>query len=145
MRHQIYGRHLGRNTKKRKQLFRNLVVSVIRKGRIVTTISKAKAVQPLIDRLVTYAKDKSLGIQRLALADLGNNQAVWFLLVNKVAQVFKDTPGGYTRIIKIGQRHGDNAMEVILEWSKKVEEKTDTKKIPEKPKRQIKTKKGKTS
>ncbi len=119
MRHRIYGRHLSRNTKERQQLFRNLMVSVVKNGRVVTTIAKAKAVQPKLERLITYAKNKNLGIRRLALAELGNQEEAWLSLISKIGPLFKDTPGGYTRIIKLGHRHGDNATSVILEWSKK--------------------------
>lgn len=144
MAHNIFGRHLGCNTKTRKQLFRSLAVNVIEKGKVVTTISKAKAVQPFLERLVTKAKVKKLGIQRLALSELGNNQKAWFVLVNKIAPVFKDTLGGYTKIIKIGTRGGDNAMSVILTWSKEmVKEEVKEKVAVEKPAAVIKEPKAK--
>lgn len=130
MAHNIFGRHLGRNTKTRYQLFRSLAVNVIEKGKVVTTISKAKAVQPFLERLVTKAKVNKIGIQRLALAELGNNQKAWYVLVNKIAAVFKDTLGGYTKIIKIGTRPGDNATKALLTWSKEID-KEEVKEVKE--------------
>lgn len=139
MAHRIFGRHLGRNTKERKQLFRSLAVSIIEKGRITTTLAKAKAVRSLVERLVTLAKASKLGIKRLALAELGNNQASWQILVNKIAKTFSDTPGGYTRIIKLGVRSGDGAPKAILEWSKEIVT-TENKTLVPKPARKLKRK-----
>ncbi|MCL5676033.1 MAG: 50S ribosomal protein L17 [Patescibacteria group bacterium] len=121
MRHRISGRHLGRNKKTRKQLLCNLARSVIVGGRIETTLAKAKAVQPLAERLVTYAKSKNLGIKRLALKRLNNDRKTWEILVNNVAPVFSNVNGGYTRIVKLINRKGDNSPMAILEWSKKME------------------------
>lgn len=112
---------MGRNKKTRKQLLCNLARSVIVGGRIETTLAKAKAVQPLAERLVTYAKSKNLGIKRLALKRLNNDRKTWEILVNNVAPVFSNVNGGYTRIVKLINRKGDNSPMAILEWSKKME------------------------
>lgn len=115
MAHQIYGRHFGRTRNQRRALFRNLVGELVAHGRIKTTLAKAKAIKPLIDKLVTKAKRNSLAAQRDILATLSKESALE--LITTVAPRFANRTSGFSRIIRLGQRSGDDAEIVFLEWS----------------------------
>lgn len=114
MRHKVKGRKLGRDTKYRKALFKNLITALILKEQIKTTESKARAVRGLVDKLVTRGKAGTLHARRLIAAFLSNKRAV-NKLVDELAPQFKTRPGGFTRMIRLGRRQGDNAMVVRLE------------------------------
>ncbi len=118
MKHHVTGRKLSRSRSNRKALFRNLVSALILHGEIKTTESKAKAVQRLFDRLVTNGKSGTLHARRIVAAFLNNKQAV-NKLVDEISPRFKDRPGGFTRIIRLGKRKGDDAMVVKLELVEK--------------------------
>ena len=101
MRHFKRGRKLGRTNTHRKAMFRNMVTSLLRHERIVTTIAKAKELRGLADRMITYAKKGSLHHRRLA-ARFINDKDVLNTLFTTFAERYADRPGGYTRIMKLG-------------------------------------------
>lgn len=146
MRHRVAGKKLSRSRSHRKALFKNLLSALILHGEIKTTESKAKAVRRLLDRLVTKGKSGTLHARRLVAAFLNNKKAV-NKLVDEIAPRFKDRPGGFTRIIRLKRRRGDDAMMVKLELvdkpePKKEEDKKKTKK-PQSKTSSSPTKKGK--
>ena len=114
MRHRKKGRQLGRQTKHRGALFRNLVTSLLDKERIETTGAKAKEVRGFTDRMITLGKEGTLPARRRALGFL-RSKAVVSKLFSDVATRFKDRSGGYTRIIKTRRRIGDAAEMVAIE------------------------------
>jgi large subunit ribosomal protein L17 len=114
VRHRKKGRQLGRQTKHRRALFRNLVTSLLDKERIETTGAKAKEVRGFTDRMITLGKEGTLPARRRALGFLCS-KAVVSKLFNDVATRFKDRYGGYTRIIKTRRRIGDAAEMVAIE------------------------------
>lgn len=114
MRHRNAGFKLGRNTSHRRALLRNLTTSVILDERVKTTVTKAKAVRPWVERMVTLAKQDTLHARRQAAAYLLQAEAVKKLF-STVGPRFGDRQGGYTRIIKTGWRQGDGAETAVLE------------------------------
>lgn len=114
MRHRKKGRQLGRQTKHRGALFRNLVTSLLDQERIETTGAKAKEIRGFTDRMITLGKEGTLPARRRALSFL-RSKAVVSKLFSDVATRFKDRPGGYTRIIKTRRRVGDAAEMVAIE------------------------------
>lgn len=114
MRHRKAGKKLGRVTAHRWALFRNLLVALFRHERITTTETKAKAVRGLAEQMITLAKRESLHARRQVLA-LVPDPTVVKKLFDRVAARYAERHGGYTRIIKVGRRPGDNAPLVLLE------------------------------
>jgi len=120
MRHAVAGRKLGRSKDHRKALFRNLIKALFLHERIRTTEAKAKAVRGQAEKLITLAKrglaneDYTLHARRQAIAYL-NSPEIVRKLFDELAPRYEDRDGGYTRIIKLGPRKGDNAPMVILE------------------------------
>jgi len=114
VRHRKKGRQLGRQTKHRGALFRNLVTSLLEQERIETTGAKAKEIRGFTDRMITLGKEGTLPARRRALSFL-RSKAVVSKLFDDVAGRFKDRPGGYTRIIKTRRRVGDAAEMVAIE------------------------------
>jgi large subunit ribosomal protein L17 len=114
MRHQRSGKKLGRDSAHRKALYANLTASLIEHGRIRTTETKAKAVRPIAEKMITLGRDGSIHARRQALAYL-RTQEVVHQLFSEVAPRFKDRPGGYTRVVKLGPRQGDAAPMAYLE------------------------------
>lgn len=112
MKKKIFGRKLKRTTKERKALFRSLVSSLILKGQIKTTEAKAKSVKGEVDKIINLAKKGTLAARRELLTIL-DPQAVGKLL-NGAAAGFSKRSSGFTQIIKIGPRKGDNAPMVFL-------------------------------
>ncbi len=115
MRHQNKTVKLGLTAAHRKSLLANQVCSLIEHQRIKTTLAKAKAVRPLAEKMVTLGKDGSLHARRTALAVLKQKGAVKKLF-DDIAPRSSTRPGGYTRIIKLGQRKSDSAKVAFLEW-----------------------------
>lgn len=115
MRHRKMGRQLGRNTKHRKALFRNLVTSLLEHERIETTEAKAKAVRGLAEKMITLGKEGTLHARRRALSFIRKKDLV-SKLFDDVAGRFRSHPGGYTRIIPTRRRVGDAAELVALEF-----------------------------
>lgn len=120
MRHREKGRQLGRNTKHRRALFRNLVTSLLEYERIETTEAKAKEVRGFTERMITLGKEGHLAARRRALGFL-RSKAVVAKLFSDVAGRFRDRKGGYTRIIKTRRRIGDAAEMVAIELVVKAE------------------------
>ncbi|MBI2963473.1 MAG: 50S ribosomal protein L17 [Deltaproteobacteria bacterium] len=116
MRHQVSGRKLNRSGAHRQALLRNLATALIRHERIRTTDAKAKELRGVADRLVTLGKQATLHARRRAFDRLRDREAVTKLF-EEIAPRFKDRPGGYTRITKIGIRHGDAAPISMIEWT----------------------------
>jgi large subunit ribosomal protein L17 len=119
MRHRVAGRKLGRSSGHRRALFRNLITELFRHRRITTTEAKAKAVRGEAEKLITVAKnslDKESDAheRRQVLKTITDSEVVSELFEN-IAPEYKDRPGGYTRIIKLGPRQGDAAPMAILE------------------------------
>jgi large subunit ribosomal protein L17 len=139
MRHLKAGRKLGRNATHRLALYRNLALALFRHERIITTVEKAKAVRPFVEKLITLAKQGTLHARRLALARLGppsnaevnpegdkadDRQKVLAKLFTVIGPRFKDRPGGYTRIVKRAERRlGDGGKTAFLELLKEGETK----------------------
>jgi large subunit ribosomal protein L17 len=115
MRHQKKTRKLGRTSQHRDAMLANIVASLIKHKRVKTTLAKAKAARPLAEKLVTLGKGGTLHDRRLAVAKIGQRDAV-SKLFKEVAPGFKDRKGGYTRIIKLGPRQSDSAPVAFLEW-----------------------------
>ena len=114
MRHKVAGYKLKRNVGSRKALFKGLVTSVIENERIVTTVAKAKAVRPLVERMITLAKRDSLHTRRQAAAFLETPAAVKKLF-DKLGTRFGQRQGGYVRVVRLGNRKGDGAEQAMLE------------------------------
>ena len=114
MRHLKSGRKLSRNSSHRWALMRNLITSLLREEKIRTTDSKAKELRRWADRVITLGKQGSLHARRQALG-IVQDKAVVRKLFDTIAPRFKDRPGGYTRIIKLGLRHGDAAPISLIE------------------------------
>ncbi len=115
MRHQKKTVKLGVTAAHRKSLLANQVCSLIEHQRIKTTLAKAKAVRPLAEKMVTLGKTGTLHARRTALAVLRQKDAVKKLF-DDIAPRSSDRKGGYTRIIKLGQRKSDSAPVAFLEW-----------------------------
>ena len=114
MRHNVSGAKLKRDVSARRALFRGLVTSVIEHERVVTTISKAKAVKPLVDQMITLAKRDTLHSRRQAAAFLETPNAVKKLF-DKLGTRFGQRNGGYTRVVRLGWRKGDGAEQAMIE------------------------------
>ncbi len=114
MRHRKGGFKLGRNTSHRRALLRNLVTSIILNDRVQTTITKCKASRPLVEKMVTLGKNGSVHARRQALAYMMTPESV-DRLFKTVAPRYADRNGGYTRIVRIGQRQGDAAEVAFIE------------------------------
>jgi large subunit ribosomal protein L17 len=114
MRHHKAGKKLGRDSSHRKSLYANLAGALIEHGRIKTTVTKAKAVKPLAEQLITLGRRGDLAARRQAAATL-HSQDVVKKLFDEVGPRFAERPGGYSRIVKIGARQGDAAEMAYLE------------------------------
>lgn len=120
MRHRKSGRKLGRTSAHRKAMYRNLAVSLLQHETIRTTLPKAKELRRVVEPLITLAKhasetsDDALRLRRLAFSRLRDDAAVGKLFT-ELGPRFKDRPGGYLRILKIGHRAGDAAPMAIVQ------------------------------
>lgn len=114
MRHLKTGRKLNRSPSHRRALMRNLVTSLFRHERIQTTDPKAKELRGWADRVIGLGKEGSLHARRQALG-IVQDEAVVHKVFDTLAPRYKDRPGGYTRIVKIGWRHGDRAPISLIE------------------------------
>ena len=108
-------RKLGRDNKHRRSMLATMTKQLIQNEKIVTTETRAKEVRKCFDKMVTYGKNGSLVSRRLALAFLHNDEAAVSKVFNELAPRYKERNGGYTRIVKMSERKGDNALQVILE------------------------------
>ena len=125
MRHRVHRQSLGVTREHRAAMLANMSTSLITHGRIKTTITKAKALRPFIEKIVTKAKKAAaktekkdkLHLRRLAMADVRDEAAISLLFDEKVSE-FENRPGGYTRIYKLGPRKGDAAEMALIEFVK---------------------------
>ena len=108
-------RKLSRDSKKRRSILAGLTKTVILNGGVVTTEARAKEVRKFVDKLITYGKRGTLVSRRKALAFVHNDNEVVSKVFNELAPKYQDRNGGYTRIIKITERIGDDALQVRLE------------------------------
>lgn len=115
MRHNMAHRRLGRTTGHRQSLFRNMLSALIVRDRIETTLFKAKELRPLADRMITLAKGGTLANRRIAFSMLRDDVALKKLFTTLVDR-YRERKGGYTRILKLGHRHGDAAPMAIIEY-----------------------------
>jgi large subunit ribosomal protein L17 len=115
MRHGVGTRKLGRRSEHRLALFRNLLASLFKAGRIVTTVEKAKEVKPWAERIVTWGKKDGVHARRMVFRYIPDHGLVKRVF-DDIAPRFIDRSGGYTRILKLGSRRGDAAESAILEF-----------------------------
>ena len=108
------GRTFGRNSARRKALFKSLAISFIEHEGIKTTLPKAKELRTFVEPLITLAKEDSISNRRLAFSRIRNKSAVAKLITN-LGPTFQDRPRGYSRVIKIGYRKGDSAPLAFIE------------------------------
>ena len=114
MRHRKSGRTLGRKSSHRKAMYRNMAASLVQHETIKTTLPKAKELRRVIEPLITLAKQDGVSRRRLAFARLRDDAAVGKLF-NELGPRFKDRPGGYLRILKMGYRAGDAAPMALVQ------------------------------
>ncbi len=114
MRHKHGAYKLGRPVDARYMLLRNLVTSVIEQERVITTVPKAKAARPLVERMITLAKEDTLHSRRQAASFLNTPKSVKKLFDTLGAR-FGQRNGGYTRLVRLGPRKGDGAEQVMIE------------------------------
>jgi len=125
MNKKVFGRKLSRSRPSREALFVSLARAMVLNGKIVTTRAKAKAVQGNLEKFVTLAKRGDLSSRRRVLSKLDNSRDVVALLFQKVAPAFSGRTSGYTRLVSLPRRKGDNAKMMRIEWTEKVEMKED--------------------
>jgi large subunit ribosomal protein L17 len=114
MRHRKSGRKLGRNSSHRKAMYRNMAASLVQHETIKTTLPKAKELRRVVEPLITLAKEDGVSRRRLAFDRLRDDAAVGKLF-NELGPRFKDRPGGYLRILKMGFRPGDSAPMALVQ------------------------------
>lgn len=115
MRHALRGRKFNRTTNQRKALLSGLVKDLVKHEQIRTTLPKAKDLRPLVEKMITIGKKGGLGAQRDLISKLGDSSTAT-KLIKILGERYKDRNGGYTRIIKDGFRHGDNAPMAVIEF-----------------------------
>ncbi|MBB3173319.1 large subunit ribosomal protein L17 [Endobacter medicaginis] len=114
MRHGIAGRKLGVTSTHRLAMFRNMAVALIKHEQITTTLPKAKELRPVAEKLITLGKRGDLHARRQAYAQLRDDTIV-AKLFSTIAERYKGRPGGYTRVLRAGMRHGDAADMAVIE------------------------------
>ena len=140
MRHNYKGRKLGTDFSHTKAMKKSLVNALFLNDRIKTVESRAKEIRPNVDKIITWAKKGDLHSRRLAIAALGDKELVREIFEKVEQGMFADRQGGYTRIMKLGNRKGDNAPMVIMELvtepvKKKEEPRKPPSRLPRRPKR----------
>lgn len=114
MRHGNVNRKFGREKGQRSALLKSLARSLVIKGRMQTTLAKAKEIRPMVEKMVTRGKEGTLANRRMLISQLGDERATAKLI--KTAQTYKDRTGGYLRITKMGPRKGDAAEMALIEF-----------------------------
>ena len=114
MRHRKTGRYFGRNSSHRKAMFKNMMVSLLKHELITTTVAKAKELRGYVEPMITLAKVDSVHNRRIAFARLRDRDIVTKLF-NEIGPHFQQRPGGYTRVMKCGNRKGDCAPMAIVQ------------------------------
>lgn len=128
MRHRVFGRKLSRDINARKALLSNLATALLEKGKLTTTVTKAKFARPYIEKLITQAKRDRLFTKRKLASSL--SPVAFKKLVGEIAPGFSERQGGYLRIVKQITRRGDNAQMAkleLLEWDRMLVKKTEAK------------------
>ena len=115
MRHQVAGRKFGRNAAQRNAMLRQLAISMILHERITTTEAKAKEMRPVVEKLVTIARQDTPAHRKLIMSKIDHDLAT-AKLFEVIAPRFESTPGGYTRIARLGTRRGDAAPLALIEF-----------------------------
>lgn len=115
MRHGFRGRRFNRTAEHREAMFANMAAALIKHEQIVTTLPKAKALRPVVEKLVTLAKKGDLNSRRLAIARVRDVDMVKKLF-DTIGPRYKARAGGYTRVLKAGFRFGDNAPQAVIEF-----------------------------
>ncbi len=115
MRHGFKGRQLNRTSEHRQAMFANMAASLIKHEQIVTTLPKAKDLRPIVEKLITLGKKGSLHARRQAISQIRDAEQAKKLF-DVLAKRYADRKGGYTRIMKAGFRHGDNAAVAVIEF-----------------------------
>lgn len=115
MRHKIKGTKLNRTSSHRKAMFANMAASLVMNEQIKTTVTKAKALRPYVEQLVTRARQGTLAARRDIISRI-KDQAAADKLMSVLAERYKKRPGGYTRVVKAGFRHGDMAPVAYIEF-----------------------------
>ena len=115
MRHGKVHRKLGRHSSHRMAMLANMAAALIKHEQVVTTLPKAKELRPIVEKLVTIGKKGDLAARRQAISELRDVKMVKKLF-DVIAPRYKDRAGGYTRIMKAGFRHGDNAAVAVIEF-----------------------------
>jgi large subunit ribosomal protein L17 len=114
MRHGVSGRKLNRHSGERKALFKGLAASLVKHEQIKTTLPKAKDLRPIVEKIITLGKRGGLACRRQAISILGDKELAEKIM-GPLAERYKNRAGGYVRIIKAGNRPGDNAPVAIIE------------------------------
>jgi len=114
MRHRKGPAKLGRTSTHRQAMLANMAVALVKHEQIVTTLPKAKALRPVVEKLITLAKKGDLSSRRLAIARL-RDEAMVRKLFSTLAERYNERPGGYTRVLKAGFRYGDDAPMAVIE------------------------------
>ena len=120
MKHRVAGRRLDRTTEHRTAMFRNMVTSLLRHERIETTTPKAKELRRIADKIITLGKRGTPHARRIAHRDVRDAEVIEKLF-GPIADRFKARPGGYTRVVRVGRRHGDNAEMAVIELVERTE------------------------
>lgn len=120
MRKQVFGRQLNRTKNQRQALFKGLINSLILKGEIETSLAKGKSIISQAEKLVTKAKNGTLNDRRIIFRFLNKRDSV-NRLVEEIAPLFKERKGGYLRLVRVGQRKGDQTEMVRVSFTEKVE------------------------
>ncbi|MEN9881255.1 MAG: hypothetical protein RLZZ308_438 [Candidatus Parcubacteria bacterium] len=116
MKHHKALRKFGREKNQRKAFIKSLLINLIRHGRIETTVARAKEVRPLVEKLVTLAKEDTVARRRLIMSRLLNQEPEVAKLFKEYAPKFKDVSGGYVRIMKLSTRLSDGAEMAVIEF-----------------------------
>ncbi len=132
MRHRKSGRKLGRTTSHREAMFRNMVTSLLKYEKITTTDAKARELRSIAEKMITLGKRGDLHARRQVLSFVRDKEVVGKLF-NELSVRYRDWTGGYTRILKMGHRTGDNAPVSIIEFIQEAgQEQTKKKAVPQK-------------
>lgn len=134
-------RKLGRDSKHRRSMLANMTKDVIMNESIVTTTTRAKEVRKFVEKMITYGKHADLVSRRKALAFVHNDNKVVEKVFNDLAKRYENRKGGYTQILKLSERRGDDALEVVLRLVEEpvAEEKKAPKKATKKATKEAKT------
>jgi large subunit ribosomal protein L17 len=135
MRHLKIRSRLNRTTSHRTAMLRNMVQSLFRHERIITTISKSRVLVPYAEKIIARARQDDVATRRLLAPRLGGNETVLKKLFTEIAPKLGSRPGGFIRVIKLGQRPSDAALMVVVELVEKVTAPTIAEKAAEKEKR----------